>query len=160
MTSKIGATQVKEFGTGDRFETTNIKSQALDIEKNVIQSALKKTFAPEFLNRIDDIVIFNPLEREDIDQIVEIELKGLISRIKKLGYEVSLTPEAKFFISEKGFDKKNGARPLKRSIQKYIEDLLADQIVNNKIVEGDILIIDYKKGDEFLSIKPKVKRNK
>ena len=160
MTSNIGARQVKDFGTGVGFETSNIKSQALDIEKNVIKSALKKTFAPEFLNRIDDIVIFNPLEREDIDQIVEIELKGLILRIKKLGYEVSLTPEAKFFISEKGFDKKNGARPLKRSIQKYIEDLLADQIVNNKIEEGDILIIDYKKGDEFLSIKPKVNRNK
>ena len=106
------------------------------------------------------MIIFNSLEKQDIDKIVEIELKGLILRIKKLGYVVSLTPEAKFFISEKGFDKKNGARPLKRSIQKYIEDLLADQIVNNKIEEGDILIIDYKKGDEFLFIKPKVDRTK
>ena len=153
MTSNIGARQVKDFGTGVGFETSNLKSQAVDIEKNVIQSALKKTFAPEFLNRIDDIVIFNSLEKQDIDKIVEIELKGLILRIKKLGYEVSLTPEAKSFISEKGFDKKNGARPLKRSIQKYIEDLLADQIVNNKIVEGDILKIYHQKGDKFLSIK-------
>ena len=153
MTSNIGARQVKDFGTGVGFETSNLKSQADDIEKNVIQSALKKTFAPEFLNRIDDIVIFNSLEKEDIDKIVEIELKGLILRIKKLGYEVSLTPEAKSFISEKGFDKKNGARPLKRSIQKYIEDLLADQIVNNKIAEGDILKIYHQKGDKFLSIK-------
>jgi ATP-dependent Clp protease ATP-binding subunit ClpC len=153
MTSNIGARQVKDFGTGVGFETSNLKSQAVDIEKNVIQSALKKTFAPEFLNRIDDIVIFNSLEKQDIDKIVEIELKGLILRIKKLGYEVSLTPEAKSFISEKGFDKKNGARPLKRSIQKYIEDLLADQIVNNKIAEGDILKIYHQKGDNFLSVK-------
>ena len=153
MTSNIGARQVKDFGTGVGFETSNLKSQAADIEKNVIQSALKKTFAPEFLNRIDDIIIFNPLEKQDIEKIVEIELNVLISRIKKLGYEVSLTPEAKFFISEKGFDKKNGARPLKRSIQKYIEDLLADQIVNNKIEEGDIIKIYHKKGDKFLSIK-------
>ena len=153
MTSNIGARQVKDFGTGVGFETSNLKSQAVDIEKNVIQSALKKTFAPEFLNRIDDVIIFNSLEKQDIDKIVEIELKGLILRIKKLGYEVSLTPEAKSFLSEKGFDKKNGARPLKRSIQKYIEDLLADQIVNNKIVEGDILKIYHQKGDKFLSIK-------
>ncbi len=153
MTSNIGARQVKDFGTGVGFETSSLKSQAVDIEKNVIQSALKKTFAPEFLNRIDDVIIFNSLEKQDIDKIVEIELKGLILRIKKLGYEISLTPEAKSFLSEKGFDKKNGARPLKRSIQKYIEDLLADQIVNNKIVEGDILKIYHQKDDEFLSIK-------
>ena len=160
MTSNIGARQVKDFGRGVGFETSNLKSQAVDIEKNVIQSALKKTFAPEFLNRIDDIVIFNSLEKQDIDKIVEIELNWLILRIKKLGYVVSLTPEAKSFISEKGFDKKNGARPLKRSIQKYIEDLLADQIVNNKIEEGDILKIYHTKGEEFLSIKPHSKKDK
>ena len=153
MTSNIGARQVNDFGKGVGFETSTLKSQAFDIEKNVIQSALKKTFAPEFLNRIDDIVIFNALEKEDIDKIVEIELKVLIIRIKNLGYELSLTSEAKSFISEKGFDKKNGARPLKRSIQKYIEDLLADQIVNNKIQEGDIIEIHYNKDDDFLNVK-------
>ena len=153
MTSNIGARQVNDFGKGVGFETSTLKSQAFDIEKNVIQSALKKTFAPEFLNRIDDIVIFNALEKEDIDKIVEIELKVLILRIKNLGYKLSLTSEAKSFISEKGFDKKNGARPLKRSIQKYIEDLLADQIVNNKIQEGDIIEIHYNKDDDFLSVK-------
>ena len=121
MTSNIGARQVKDFGTGVGFETSNLKSQAVDIEKNVIQSALKKTFAPEFLNRIDDIVIFNSLEKQDIDKIVEIELKELILRIKKLGYEVSLTPEAKSFISEKGFDKKNGARPLKDQFKNILK---------------------------------------
>ena len=153
MTSNIGARQVNDFGKGVGFETSTLKSQAFDIEKNVIQSALKKTFAPEFLNRIDDIVIFNALEKEDIDKIVEIELKVLILRIKNLGYDLSLTSEAKSFISEKGFDKKNGARPLKRSIQKYIEDLLADQIVNNKIQEGDIIEIHYNKDDDFLNVK-------
>jgi ATP-dependent Clp protease ATP-binding subunit ClpC len=153
MTSNIGARQVNDFGKGVGFETSTLKSQAFDIEKNVIQSALKKTFAPEFLNRIDDIVIFNALEKEDIDKIVEIELKVLTLRIKKLGYELSLTSEAKSFISEKGFDKKNGARPLKRSIQKYIEDLLADQIVNNKIQEGDIIEIHYNKDGDFLNVK-------
>ena len=153
MTSNIGARQVKDFGTGVGFETTSIKSQADDIEKNVINNALKKTFAPEFLNRVDDIVIFNSLEKNDIYQIVEIELKALISRIERLGYKVSLTTDAKSFICEKGFDKKNGARPLKRAIQKYIEDLLAEEIVNNKIKEGDNLEICHKKGEDMLHIK-------
>ena len=153
MTSNIGARQVKDFGTGVGFETTSIKSQADDIEKNVINNALKKTFAPEFLNRVDDIVIFNTLEKNDINQIVEIELKVLISRIERLGYKVSLTTDAKSFICEKGFDKKNGARPLKRAIQKYIEDLLAEEIVNNKIKEGDNLEICHKKGEDILHVK-------
>ena len=153
MTSNIGARQVKDFGTGVGFETTSIKSQADDIEKNVINNALKKTFAPEFLNRVDDIVIFNTLEKNDIYQIVEIELKALVSRIEKLGYKVSLTTDAKSFICEKGFDKKNGARPLKRAIQKYIEDLLAEEIVNNKIKEGDNLEICHKKGEDILHVK-------
>ena len=153
MTSNIGARQVKDFGTGVGFETTSIKSQADDIEKNVINNALKKTFAPEFLNRVDDIVIFNSLEKNDIYQIVDIELKALISRIEKLGYKVSLTTDAKSFICEKGFDKKNGARPLKRAIQKYIEDLLAEEIVNNKIKEGDNLEICHKKGEDMLHVK-------
>ena len=153
MTSNIGARQVKDFGTGVGFETTSIKSQADDIEKNVINNALKKTFAPEFLNRVDDIVIFNTLEKNDIYQIVEIELKALISRIERLGYKVSLTTDAKSFICEKGFDKKNGARPLKRAIQKYIEDLLAEEIVNNKIKEGDNLEICHKKDEDILHVK-------
>ena len=152
MTSNIGARQVKDFGTGVGFETTSIKSQADDIEKNVINNALKKTFAPEFLNRVDDIVIFNTLEKNDIYQIVEIELKALISRIEKLGYKLSLTTDAKSFICDKGFDKKNGARPLKRAIQKYIEDLLAEEIVNSNIKEGDNLEICHKKGEDILHV--------
>ena len=153
MTSNIGARQIKDFGTGVGFETTNMKSQASDIEKGVIKNALKKTFAPEFLNRIDDIVIFNSLEKEDIEQIVDIELIKLSKRVKNLGYAISLTKTAKAFISDKGFDKKYGARPLNRAIQKYIEDLLAENVVNNNIQEGAQITLDHKKGEEELHIK-------
>ena len=144
MTSNIGARQVKDFGTGVGFETSNIKSQAGDIEKGVIEGALKKTFAPEFLNRIDDIVIFNALEKEHIGQIVEIELVKLTQRIEKLGYTISFTKAAKVFLSKKGYDKKYGARPLNRAIQKYVEDLLAENVVNSSIQEGDNVTIDHK----------------
>ena len=153
MTSNIGARQVKDFGTGVGFETSNIKSQAGDIEKGVIEGALKKTFAPEFLNRIDDIVIFNALEKEHIGQIVEIELVKLTQRIEKLGYTISFTKAAKDFLSEKGYDKKYGARPLNRAIQKYVEDLLAENVVNSSIQEGDNVTIDHKKDAETLLIK-------
>jgi ATP-dependent Clp protease ATP-binding subunit ClpC len=154
MTSNIGARQVKDFGSGVGFETSNMKSQASDIEKSVIQNALKKTFAPEFLNRIDDIVIFNTLEKEDIVKIVDIELVKLTKRVENLGYSISLTKAAKTFLSDKGFDKKYGARPLNRAIQKYIEDLLAENVVNNNIEEGTHITLDHKKGDEELHIKP------
>ena len=153
MTSNIGARQVKDFGTGVGFETSNIKSQAGDIEKGVIEGALKKTFAPEFLNRIDDIVIFNALEKEHIGQIVEIELVKLTQRIEKLGYTISFTKAAKVFLSKKGYDKKYGARPLNRAIQKYVEDLLAENVVNSSIQEGDNVTIDHKKDAETLLIK-------
>jgi ATP-dependent Clp protease ATP-binding subunit ClpC len=153
MTSNIGARQVKDFGTGVGFETSNIKSQAGDIEKGVIEGALKKTFAPEFLNRIDDIVIFNALEKEHIGQIVEIELVKLTQRIEKLGYTISFTKAAKVFLSKKGYDKKYGARPLNRAIQKYVEDLLAENVVNSSIQEGDNVTIDLKKDAETLLIK-------
>ena len=153
MTSNIGARQVKDFGTGVGFETSNIKSQASDIEKGVIEGALKKTFAPEFLNRIDDIVIFNALEKEHIGQIVEIELVKLTQRIEKLGYTISFTKAAKDFLSEKGYDKKHGARPLNRAIQKYVEDLLAENVVNSSIQEGDNVTIDHKKDAETLLVK-------
>ena len=154
MTSNIGARQVKDFGSGVGFETSNMKSQATDIEKGVIKNALKKTFAPEFLNRVDDIVIFNTLEKKDIEKIVDIELDKLYNRVEKLGYKISLTKQAKIFLNDKGFDKKYGARPLNRAIQRYIEDLLAENVVNNKIDEGSNIIIDHKIGDEELYIKP------
>ena len=152
MTSNIGARQVKDFGTGVGFETSSQKSQSELIKKGVIENALKKTFAPEFLNRIDDFVIFNSLSKEDISKIVDIELAKLITRIKKLGYSINLTNNAKDFIVEKGYDVKFGARPLKRALQKYVEDLIAEQIVNNLISEGDSLKIDHNKKQEILTI--------
>ena len=103
---------------------------------------MKKTFSPEFLNRVDDIVIFNNLEKKHIRKIVDIELEKLIDRIIKLGYNIEISNPAKDYITEKGFDSKYGARPLNRAIQKYIEDLVAENVVNNSIVEGDKILID------------------
>ena len=114
---------------------------------------MKKSFAPEFLNRIDDVVVFNPLEKEDINKIIDIELNKLLLRIKDLGYTLKLSKAAKDYIAEKGFDKQYGARPLKRAIQKYIEDALAEEIVASHVEEGDQIIIDLDKKTEELNIK-------
>src|SRR5699024_10859449 len=107
--------------------------------KGVIENALKKAFAPEFLNRIDDVIIFNGLKREDIHKIIDIELKKLFERVGDLGYELKLSDRAKDFIADKGFDEQYGARPLNRAIQKYIEDALAEEIISSKISEGDTI---------------------
>ena len=143
MTSNIGARQIKDFGTGVGFNTAAQKNQADDIEKSVIENALKKTFAPEFLNRVDDIVIFNALEKEDLLKIVDIEIDKLIKRIVKIGYQIEISKKAKKFLGDKGYDKKYGARPLSRAIQRYVEDLIAEEIVSNKIKEGDHLKLDW-----------------
>jgi len=153
MTSNIGARKLKDFGTGVGFSTTSQKAQAEDIEKGVIESALKKTFAPEFLNRVDDVVIFNTLEKKDIIKIIDIELEKLTKRISKLGYQMNLTKKGKDFIGEKGYDKKYGARPLSRAIQKYLEDLIAEEIVNNRINDGDKISLDWDGKSERLSLK-------
>ena len=116
---------------------------------------MKKAFAPEFLNRIDDVIVFNPLEREDIHKIIDIELDKLFMRIKDIGYDLSLSEKAKDYIAEKGFDKQYGARPLKRAIQKYIEDALAEEIVNSKLEEGDSIFMDLDEKKEELTIKIK-----
>ncbi len=155
MTSNIGARQLKDFGQGVGFGTAAKKSQADSYQKGVIENALKKAFAPEFLNRIDDVVVFNPLEREDIHKIIDIELAKLFARIKDIGYELNLTDKAKDYIAEKGFDKQYGARPLKRAIQKYIEDTLAEEIVNSKLEEGDTIFMDLDKKKQELTIKIK-----
>jgi len=155
MTSNIGARQIKDFGSGVGFGTSAKLSQADANQKSVIENALKKAFAPEFLNRIDDVVVFNPLEREDIHQIIDIELAKLFARIKDIGYHLSLTDKAKDYIADKGFDKQYGARPLKRAIQKYIEDALAEEIVNSKLQEGDSIHMDLDKSKEELTIKIK-----
>ncbi|WP_422350783.1 ATP-dependent Clp protease ATP-binding subunit [Flagellimonas sp.] len=155
MTSNIGARQLKDFGQGVGFGTAAKKAQADSHQKSVIENALKKAFAPEFLNRIDDVIVFNPLEREDIHKIIDIELDKLFSRIKDIGYDLKLSKKAKDYIAEKGFDKQYGARPLKRAIQKYIEDALAEEIVNSKLEEGDSIFMDLDEKKEELTIKIK-----
>ena len=153
MTSNIGARKLKDFGTGIGFGTASQKSQEDANARAVIQNALKKSFAPEFLNRIDDVVVFNALEKEDIHKIIDIELDKLLVRIKGLGYTLKLTKAAKGYIADKGFDKQYGARPLKRAIQKYIEDALAEEIINSNIQEGDKIIMDLDKKANEISIK-------
>ena len=155
MTSNVGARQLKDFGQGVGFGTAAKVSQADDHSKSVIENALKKTFAPEFLNRIDDVIVFNALEKEHIDLIIEIELKKLYARIKDLGYTLNLSDKAKAFIAEKGFDKQFGARPLKRAIQKYVEDSLAEEIITSKIGEGDEIFMDIEDDAQELNVKIK-----
>ncbi len=152
MTSNVGARQLKDFGQGVGFGTAAKIAQADDNSKSVIENALKKTFAPEFLNRIDDVIVFNPLEKHDIDLIIEIELKKLYGRITELGYTLNLSDKAKAFIAEKGFDKQFGARPLKRAIQKYVEDALAEEIITSKIGTGDIISMDLDEASQELTV--------
>lgn len=158
MTSNVGARKLKDFGAGVGFGTAARKNAEDDNARGVIESALKKTFAPEFLNRIDDVIVFNALEREDIHKIIDIELAKLFKRINGLGYDLSLSEAAKDYIADKGFDKQYGARPLNRAIQKYIEDALAEAIVNSELKEGDSIFMDLdKKSDELKIViqKPK-----
>ncbi len=152
MTSNIGARQLKDFGTGVGFNTSTKSNQAEDHAKGILENALKKSFAPEFLNRIDDVIVFNALEKEDIHNIIDIELEKLLDRISDLGYTLTLTDKAKDFIVDKGFDKQYGARPLKRAIQKYIEDALAEKIVNSALKEHDTILMDYDEKKEELTI--------
>ena len=152
MTSNVGARQLKDFGQGVGFGTAAKIAQADDNSKSIIENALKKTFAPEFLNRIDDVIVFNPLEKHDIDLIIEIELKKLFGRVSELGYTLNLSDKAKVFIAEKGFDKQFGARPLKRAIQKYVEDALAEEIITSKIAAGDIIFMDLDETSQELTV--------
>ncbi|WP_316814124.1 ATP-dependent Clp protease ATP-binding subunit [Pedobacter heparinus] len=145
MTSNIGARQLKDFGQGVGFSTTAKSNQADAHSRGVIENALKRAFAPEFLNRVDDVVVFNSLGKDEIFKIIDIELKSLFGRVHNLGYEVKLTEKAKEFIADKGFDSNFGARPLKRAIQKYLEDPIAEEILKGEIHDGDILEIDYNK---------------
>ncbi|MAO08658.1 MAG: Clp protease ClpC [Alteromonas sp.] len=155
MTSNIGARKLKDFGQGVGFGTSAKESQADAHAKSVIENALKKTFAPEFLNRVDDVMVFNTLEKEDIHKIIDIELAKLYERIDDLGYKLTLTDKAKDYIADKGFDKDYGARPLKRAIQKYIEDALAEEIINSNLKEGDGITMDLDEKNDSLTIKIK-----
>jgi len=152
MTSNIGSRTLKDFGQGVGFGTAAKTSQADANAKSVIENALKKAFAPEFLNRIDDVLIFNNLEKEDIHKIIDIELEKLFARITDLGYHLELTDKAKDYIAEKGFDKKYGARPLNRAIQKYVEDALAEEIINANLSEGDAIKMDLNPADNTLKV--------
>ena len=153
MTSNIGARKLKDFGTGVGFGTAAQKQQETANARGVIENALKKAFAPEFLNRIDDVVVFNTLEKEDIDKIIDIELEKLLNRISELGYKLKLSKKARNFIAEKGFDKQYGARPLKRAIQKYVEDAIAEEIIKSNVQEGDSITMDIGKNDTELNVK-------
>jgi ATP-dependent Clp protease ATP-binding subunit ClpC len=143
MTSNIGVRQLKDFGKGVGFMTSAKEDNMEDYEKGVIEKALKRTFSPEFLNRIDDVIIFNSLTKENILLIIDIVLKGVYKRLEHLGYAINISQPAKDFLSEKGYDPQFGARPLHRAIQKYLEDPLAEEILNAKIKEGDVLNVDY-----------------
>ena len=153
MTSNIGSRKLKDFGQGVGFGTAAQRSQIDDNTRSVIENALKKAFAPEFLNRIDDVVIFNSLEKEDISKIIDIELEKLYDRINLIGYNLTLTDKAKNFIAEKGFDRDYGARPLNRAIQKYIEDTLAEEIVTSNLSEGDKIFMDLDEEKNELTVK-------
>jgi len=154
MTSNIGSRQLKDFGQGVGFTTRAKQESTSQHAKSVIQSALKRSFAPEFINRLDDIVIFNNLNKEHIHKIIDIELKGLFKRVETLGYTIEITDTAKEYITDKGFDADFGARPLKRAIQKYLEDPMAEAIIKSTLKEGDILKVDYDKEKDEIIINP------
>lgn len=158
MTSNIGVRDLKDFGSGIGFSTQAKRENEDNIMKDTIQKALKKTFSPEFLNRLDDVIIFNSLGRDDIHKIIDISLKKLLNRIEAMGYKVSLTEKAKDFLSEKGYDPQYGARPLNRAIQKYLEDQIAEEILKGEVNEGDTLHADHDGKSEELKIKVRKKR--
>jgi len=152
MTSNIGSRQLKDFGQGVGFQTTSKSSQADEHARGVVENALKKAFAPEFLNRIDDVVMFNSLSKEDIHKIIDVELVHLYKRVQELGFKIVLSGDAKDYIADKGFDQNYGARPLKRAIQKYLEDPLAEEIIKSEISEGDTIDVTFDKEKSELKI--------
>lgn len=151
MTSNIGSRELKDFGKGIGFQTAGANSN--DYANSIIQKALKRAFAPEFLNRIDDLIMFNTLTKEDIHKIIDIELKGLYKRVEELGFKIKISPAAKDFIAEKGTDIQFGARPLKRAIQKYLEDEMAEVIIKASIEEGDTISVGFDKAKQHITTK-------
>lgn len=145
MTSNIGVRDLKNFGTGIGFSTQIRNDQQDEMMKSTIQNALKKAFSPEFLNRLDDVIIFNGLEREHLHQIIDISLNKLFGRVRTMGFNIELTVAAKDFLAEKGYDPQYGARPLNRAIQKYLEDPIAEELLKGEIAEGDTILADYVK---------------
>ncbi|MFM9945083.1 MAG: AAA family ATPase, partial [Bacteroidia bacterium] len=153
MTSNIGSRQLKDFGAGVGFGTA-AKTMSNDTHtKSVVENALKRFFSPEFLNRIDDVIVFNPLEKESIEKILEIGIDKLVKRIEGVGFKVILKPAAKDFLVEKGYDREFGARPLARAIQKYLEDPIAEEILKAGIADGDTMEVDLDKKEGILKFK-------
>ena len=155
MTSNVGVKQLQEFGNGIGFGFATAASveKQKELANQILEKAISKQFAPEFINRIDDIIIFNSLEKSDIGKIIDIEFADLYERVKENGYTVEVTKSAKKFLIDKGYDEKFGARPLKRVIQSHLEDLIAEAFIDNKIKDGDHLVITYKANDDKLTIK-------
>ncbi len=160
MTSNIGARQLKDFGTGVGFTTSATTSASEDVTRGIIEKALKRTFSPEFLNRIDDVVIFNSLEQEHINLIIDIIMKDVMKRLTTMGFGVTLSEEARKFLAEKGYDAEFGARPLHRAIQKYLEDPLAEEILNHRIKEGDSVKAEFDEKEQKIIFSPIKKSNK
>lgn len=152
MTSNTGSRQLKEFGTGVGFNTKNRESNGQQDSNSVIEKELKKKFAPEFLNRIDDVVMFNSLVKEDINKIIDIELEKLVSRVQKMDFELEITECATDYIASQGFDPEYGARPLKRAIQKYVEDVLTEEIIQQNPQKMSKLLLDYNKEEDKMVV--------
>jgi ATP-dependent Clp protease ATP-binding subunit ClpC len=159
MTSNIGARDIKNLGKGIGFSLTE---ETFDYSKmkSTVEDALKKVFNPEFLNRIDDVIVFHPLEKKHILEIIDVMKTDLFARVNDLGIEIDLTDAAKEFLVEKGFDPQFGARPLRRAIQKYVEDPMAEAILTNDLQEGAKITVDHKKNAEELSFKTRKARKK
>ena len=158
LTSNIGTRQISEFGHGVGFDTSAKKATRDEQTKSILQKALQKTFAPEFLNRIDDVVMFNSLTKENINKIIDIELKGLYDRVKSLGYKLKISNAARDFIAERGFDANFGARPLKRAIQKYLEDPMAEVMIKASLKEGDLVNVSLNTAKSEIKIKIQKKK--
>ena len=153
MTSNIGTRKLKEFGTGVGFDTDYKKKDVNKLSSEVLKKSLSKKFSPEFLNRIDEIVVFNQLTTKEIEKIAKIEINNFIDRLKEIDYDVKIDSKVLKFISVKGFDKEFGARPIKRAIQKHLEDPLAKKIVSGEIKKGDKIEISHVKDSKSLDIK-------
>lgn len=153
MTSNIGIRQVQDFGTGVGFMTQNKSAVVEEEKKSVIEKELKKKFAPEFINRLDDIIIFNSLIQEDINKIVNIEVNKLEKRVKELGYDLKISQTAREYLAKEGYDEKFGARPLNRAIQKFIEDPVSEEILKGEAKENDTIKVNYDKNKEKIVIK-------
>jgi ATP-dependent Clp protease ATP-binding subunit ClpC len=163
MTSNVGARKLQEFGTGVGFGTKSREDNSDEMAESVIQDSLKKAFSPEFLNRLDDVIVFKSLDKEDIKKIVSIPLSEVVERVKEMGYNLTIDDTLKEYLIEKGYDEKYGARPLNRAIQKYVEDPIAEKVLEGQIMVDDTIIISYDSKIEDIKIvvkKPKSSRKK